>query len=165
MKHLWKPELFVSALLAAALSPAGANAQAQAQTPVRTYAGYAADVPFKFTVGHRKFNAGNYKFVVLGPGLLAFLNTKTREVVHLITRDTPAATIPESTRLVFTVPKKGYSSLTSVLLEGHAQGLEIIGEEIAIPQNPQPSVESLMPGDFFAQPGLRHVAPRRWDRP
>ncbi len=152
MKHLWKTKLFVSALLAAALAPAGANAQAQAQTGARTYAGYEVDVPFKFAVGHRKFNAGNYKFVVLGPGLLAVLNTKTHAVVRLITRDMQAAKVPETTRLVFTIPKKGYSSLTSIVLEGHARGLEIVGEEIAIPQNPPPLVEPPMPGDFFASP-------------
>lgn len=162
MKFLSKPKLSLSVLLAAALAPAGANAQAQPPAGARTYPGFAADVPFKFTVGHRKFNAGSYKFAVLGPGLLAFLNTKTREVVHLITRDTHPAEVPDTTRLVFTVPKKGDASLTSILLEGHAQGLEIMGEEIAIPQNPQPFVEPLMPGDFFARPPkLRYAGPRQ----
>ncbi len=159
MTHSWKLQLFALILLFAALAPAGAHAQAQAQPDARTYPSFAINVPFKFTVGQRTFNAGTYQFVVLGPGLLAVLNTKTRVVVHLITRDTQQAAAPATTRLVFTIPDKGYSKLTSILLERRAQGLQIVGEEIAMRQNPR-SAEPMIPLELFL-PQARLPIPRQ----
>ncbi len=156
----WKPHVFALILLTSALAPAGAYAQEEAKPDARTYPAFTVNVPFKFTLGERTFNAGNYQFVVLGPGLLAVLNTKTRVVVHLITRDTQPAEVPASTRLIFTSPGKGYSKLTSILLERHPRGLEIVGEEIAMRQAPPRSPDPLIPLDLFF-PQARSPLPKQ----
>jgi hypothetical protein len=105
------------------------------------------NVPFKFTVDERTFNAGQYKFVVLGPGLLGVLNTKTREAVHLITRDLQLPQVALATHVTFTKSGKR-RRLTSILLGARAQSLQIVGEEMSAPQS-APQVGPLIPLDLF----------------
>jgi hypothetical protein len=130
------------------LVSAGWEAQASAQSAARTYPVVTAHIPFQFAVGRRKFKSGNYQFVVLGPGLLAVLNTKTRGFVRFTTRDAQLIEVPATTRLNFTNSGKRYRQLTSMLLEGHARGLEIVGEEAAVRQNP-PWAAPPMPVELF----------------
>ena len=158
MKQLSKLNVYAVVLLAALFAPPGASAQAQPQAQARTYLTIAVDVPFKFAVGRRTFAAGNYKFVVLGPGLLAVENTKTRDAVRLITRDAQLAEEPGSTRAVFTVDGKGYSHLTSLVVEGQTLGLQIVGEEVAIRRDP-PQFQPLPPLELFS-PQPRVFMPR-----
>jgi len=124
-----------------------AEAKAPVQTDARHYLVLTVNVPFKFTVDKRTFNAGQYEFVVLGPGLLGVLNTKTREAVHLITRDLRLPEAVPATHVTFTKSGKG-RRLTSILLGGRAQSLQIIGEEMSVPQSP-PQVVPLIPLDLF----------------
>jgi hypothetical protein len=138
MKHSWKSQVLVFSLTAILL--AGAAAQDQPQSHERTYPTFAVDVPFKFNVGHRTFNAGRYQFILLGPGLLALCDLqKKRMIATLLTRQMQTATVPAATKVVFTNDQK-YARLTSILLEHQAQGLEVLGEEVAIRQNPAAAV-------------------------
>lgn len=123
--------------LLAALLPVGAAAQDQPQAHGRTYTAFNFDVPFKFSVGERTFHAGIYQFIVLGPGLLALGDLqKKRIVATLVTRPMQTAEVPSATKLVF-ASKKGDARLTS-LLQHEGQSLEILGEEVAMRQNPSP---------------------------
>jgi hypothetical protein len=149
MKQLSKLNVYAVVLLAALFAPPRASAQAQPQAQARTYLTISVDVPFKFAAGRRTFAAGSYKFVVLGPGLLAVQNTKTRDAVRLITHDAQLEEVPGSTRAVFTIDGKGYSHLTSIVLEGHTLGLQIVGEEMAIRREP-PQFEPLFPVELFS---------------
>jgi hypothetical protein len=135
MKHSWKSQILLFPL-AALLLGAGAVAQDQPQTHERTYPAFTVDVPFKFTVGQRIFEAGNYQFILLGPGLLAVgdLNKK-RMVATLLTRQMQTPETPSATKLVFTNDRK-YARLTSILLDHHTQSLEVLGEEVAMRQSP-----------------------------
>lgn len=153
MTRSWKSILFAIILLAAAVPPPAA----QAQTQTRTYPAFGVDIPFKFAVGPHTFSPGNYQFAVLGPALLAVVNTKTRVVVRLLTRDAPAGEATTTTGVIFTKDKKGRAHMTSVRLEGHARGLQIIGEEVAMRQNPpqfQPQIpmELFVPRELLPQP-------------
>lgn len=148
MTYAPKAKLLWMILLAAMLAPPGSEAQATPQTEARRYLVLTVTVPFPFTVGQRTFNAGHYKFVVLGPGLLGVLNTKTRQSAHLITRDLELAEVPATTRLNFTNSGKDYRRLTSILLERRPQALQIVGEETAVGQNPL-QVEPLIPLELF----------------
>jgi hypothetical protein len=143
MLHSWKSQVFVFPL--AALLLAGALAQDQPKARERTYPTFAVDVPFKFNVGHRTFDAGNYQFILLGPGLLALGDLhKKRIVATLLTRQVQTSAVPTATKAVFTNDQK-YARLTSILLEHQAQGLEVLGEEVAIRQNPSAALpRSLM---------------------
>ena len=141
--------LFALCLMLDAASAAQGLAEAKApvQTDARRYLVLMVNVPFKFTVDKRTFNAGQYKFAVLGPGLLGVLNTKTREAVHLITRDLRLPEAVPATHVTFTKSGKG-RRLTSILLGGRAQSLQIIGEEMSVPESP-PQVVPLIPLDLF----------------
>lgn len=135
MKHSWKSQILVIPL-AALLLGAGAAAQDLPQAHERTYPTFAVDVPFKFTVAQRTFEAGNYQFIVLGPGLMAVGDLhKKRMVATLLTRQMQTTAVPAATKLVFTIDKK-YARLTSILLEHSTQSLEVLGEEVAMRRNP-----------------------------
>jgi hypothetical protein len=56
-------------------------------------------------------------------------------VATLLTRQMQTPAVPAATKLVFT-NDQGNARLTSILLEHQAQGLEVLGEEVAIRQNP-----------------------------
>jgi hypothetical protein len=134
MKHSWKSQILVFPL--AALLLAGAAAQDQPQPHERTYPTFSVNVPFKFIVGQRTFNAGAYQFIILGPGLLALCDVqKKRKVATLLTRQMQATATPSATKLVFTNDSR-YARLTSILLERSVQGLEVLGEEVAIRHSP-----------------------------
>jgi hypothetical protein len=138
MSHSWKSQILL--FLLAALLPAGAAAQDQPQAHGRTYTAFSLDVPFKFSVGQRTFHAGSYQLIVLGPGLLALGDLqKKRIVATLLTRPMQTAEVPSTTKLIFT-RKKGCLRLTSLLVEREGQSMEILGEEVAMPQNPPPAV-------------------------
>jgi hypothetical protein len=138
-------------------APGGWEAQASTQTEARRYLVLTVTVPFQFAVGQRTFNAGHYKFVVLGPGLLGVLNIKTRQAVHLIIRDLQQAEVPANTQLIFTNERKRHR-LTSILLGRRPQGLQIVGEETAVVQKP-PQVEPLIPLELFPRGKLPLQAP------
>ena len=143
MKHSWKSQILLFPL-AALLLGAGAAAQDQPQTHERSYPAFAVDVPFKFIVGQRIFQAGNYQFILLGPGLLAVRDLKKKRMVAtLLTRQMQTPETPSTTKLVFTNDRK-YARLTSILLDHHTQSLEVLGEEVAMRQSPsQPLPRSL----------------------
>jgi hypothetical protein len=149
MKHSWKLRIVVFPL-AALLLGAGAAAQDQPQAHERTYPTFAVNVPFKFTVGQRTFAAGNYQFILLGPGLLAVGDLhKKRMVATLFTRQMQTTAVPAATKLVFTIDRK-YARLTSILLEHYTESLEILGEEVAMRQNPsQPLPQSMWDWETF----------------
>jgi hypothetical protein len=156
MKHSWKSQVLVFSL--AALLLAGAAAQDQPQAHERTYPTFAVAVPFKFSVGQRTFHAGRYQFILLGPGLLALCDLeKKRMVATLLTRPMQTTTVPTATKAVFTNDRK-YVRLTSILLEHQAQGLEVLGEEVAIRQSPSAAVpRSLL--DLWMQPPSHTLHP------
>jgi hypothetical protein len=156
MLHSWKSQVFVFPL--AALLLAGALAQDQPQARERTYPTFAVDVPFKFNVGHRTFDAGRYQFILLGPGLLALGDLhKKRLVATLLTRQLQTTAVPAATKLVFTNDQK-YARLTSILLEHQSHGLEVLGEEVAIRQNPSAAMpRSLM--DLWMLPSTQTLRP------
>jgi hypothetical protein len=74
-----------------------------------------------------------------------------------------AAAVPAATKLVFTNDDKGNSRLALILLESNAQGLEVLGEEVAMRQNPPASSlpPSLIQMELFQLRGKMPVpAPR-----
>jgi len=157
MKYAWKGKLRRVILLAAILGPAGWEAQAPAQTEARRYLVLTVSVPFQFMAGQRTFNPGQYKFVILGPGLLGVLNTKTRQAVHLVTRDLQLAEAPANTHLVFKDEGRVHR-LSSILLMDRAQSREVLGEEISVGQNPlQP--DPLIPLELYPRGKLTLRAP------
>jgi hypothetical protein len=132
------------ALLAAALLACQPGASAQA----RTYDALKADVPFKFNIGNRTFKPGQYHFVIVGAGLMAVRDARLRVVASLITRLVDADTPSAPGRLVFETEKKRHR-LARILMEDHAQSLEILGEQVGLRSAPQPSVWSMPPDSSF----------------
>jgi len=138
MKFLRHIALFVATL--AALIPATAQA--------RTYEVLTVDVPFKFNIASRTFQAGQYQFVLAGPGLLALRDSNGHFVASIVTRSVDTGTPAPASKLVFDNRKKN-SQLTRIVLENRSEALEIMGEQLAIQQAPFPatvvSPELIMP--------------------
>lgn len=128
--------LFIAALAFLLLSPA-----AQA----RSYDVFAADVPFSFNVGDRTFRPGHYEFIVAGPGLVAMRDGQKEVVGSFVTRAINANTPAPSSKLVFVNAKK-HQQLTQIWLENRPEGIQILGEQLAIrsapPAQPQPAIIS-----------------------
>jgi hypothetical protein len=129
--HSWK-SIVTLILLVALLAPAAVQA--------RAYQTFTAEVPFEFTVGDHKFKPGTYTFVILGPGLVAVENAKKRVLTTLVTRDirTPDGSSSAAPHVFFD-KQKGRLHLASLWMGDSAKGLEIVGEQVAIPQSHAPS--------------------------
>jgi hypothetical protein len=118
--------VFVAALAFLLFSPA-----AQA----RSYDVFTADVPFKFNVGDRTFRPGHYEFIFAGPGLVAMRDSQKEVVGSFVTRAISARTPAPSSKLVFVNAKK-HQQLSQIWLENRAEGVQIVGEELAIRSAP-----------------------------
>jgi hypothetical protein len=122
----------------------------------RTYDVVTASVPFKFNIGDRAFRAGRYEFILVGPGLLALRDTRTTHIVaSLVTRDVEIEAPLPTSKLIFHLQKKR-QYLTQIWIEKHNQIVEIMGEELAIRQAPQPQAIPLEALSFSG----RHDTPR-----
>jgi hypothetical protein len=130
----WK-SIIVLSLLVALLAPAAVQA--------RSYQTFTADVPFEFTIGDRKFKPGTYTFVILGPGLMAVEDKKKHVLTTLITRDIRSAETASSPHIFFD-KQKGVNHLDSIWMGNGPQGLQVVGEQVAIRQN-QPPAPLLLP--------------------
>ena len=118
-------------LIVALLAPIAALA--------RSYPTFTADVPFEFTIGERKFKPGTYTFVILGPGLVALEDGKKHVLTTLITRDIRTAdSSPSASPHMFFDKQKGRLHLASLWMGNSAQGLEIVGEQVAMRENQLP---------------------------
>jgi hypothetical protein len=124
--HSWKS--FVT-LLVALLAPVVALA--------RAYQTFTVDVPFEFNIGDRKFKPGTYIFVILGPGLMAMENGKQQVITTLLTRDLRGADAAAQPHVYFDRKNK-HNRLASIWMGNSTQGLEIVGEEVAMRQSPAP---------------------------
>lgn len=142
--HSWK-SIIALTLLITLIVPFIAQA--------RTYQGYSVDVPFAFNIGDRKFKAGTYVFVILGPGLMAVQDSKKHLVTTLLTRDTQSEeeAKPGTPHLRFSI-KKGRSHLVSIWMGNGPQGLEILGEEVAMQQTQPPPLIRLPHDPLSPQP-------------
>jgi hypothetical protein len=133
--YSWK-SIVALILLVALLAPVAAHP--------RAYQTYTVNVPFEFTSGARKFKAGTYIFVILGPGLVAVEDAKKHVLTILITRDirtADAASFPH----VFFDQQKGHAHLASIWMGNGPQGLEVVGEQVAMRQNQPPPPLLLLP--------------------
>src|SRR5215469_2760454 len=74
----------------------------------RRYPEFKANVSFEFSLGKRIFPAGNYSFIVLGPGLLAVRDPQGRIPAIFMTRPvrSPEGTPP--VQLVFRKRKQHF---------------------------------------------------------
>jgi hypothetical protein len=152
MKSFQHSTLLLLSVLASLL-PAAAQA--------RTYQVIAADVPFKFAAGERTFRPGHYEFILVGTGLMAIRDFHQHVVASLVTRSSEEAKPSPSTRLVFDRSKKK-ARLEKMYLEGRAQVLEVVGEQLAMRSTPPPA-PPLPVGLSFSQPtdGCRVSTARR----
>jgi len=133
-----------SALLAMSLAVFFLPSAAQA----RTYDVVTATVPFKFNIGDRAFRPGCYQFILIGPGLLALRDTHTTHIVaSLVTRTVETEAPLPTSKLVFHLQKKR-QHLTQIWIEKHNQIVEIMGEELAMRQAPQPQAIPLQALSF-----------------
>jgi hypothetical protein len=122
----------------------------------RTYEVVTASVPFTFNIGGREFRPGRYQFILVGPGLLALRDTSTTHIVaSLVTRVVEAEGPLPTSKLVFHREKKR-QHLTQIWIEKHNQVIEVLGEELAMRQLPQPQVIPLEALSFTG----RQDAPR-----
>jgi hypothetical protein len=126
MKFLLHSTL-LTALVVAPLLPLSGQA--------RTYETLTAQVPFKFNVGDRTFRAGQYQFILVGPGLLAIRDAKKHIIAALITRSVETSGPAASTRLVFDM-KKPHARLAQISLENRSQVLEVLGEQRGMLSSP-----------------------------
>jgi hypothetical protein len=129
-----------------------------ARAESRQYQFVEASVPFKFTVGDRKFRPGNYQLVFLGPGLVALRDGRTRVVAATImTRELPGAQADPaaaSFRLVFKKDKKSLR-LAEIWTGSDKPGLQVLGEETATRQNRNLGPPVIIPGSSFRSPVMR----------
>jgi hypothetical protein len=119
----------------------------------RTYLAFDANVPFSFHVGDRKFQAGDYEFVVAGPGLMVMRDGKKRALTTLFTRDLRAEDRPGPPRLVFE-KEKGRTRLVSIWTEKGIQGFGILREQVSMPRLPpsHPELELRLPANTLRAP-------------
>jgi hypothetical protein len=131
--HSWKS---IVTLLVALLAPVVALA--------RAYQTFTVDVPFEFNIGDRKFKPGTYIFVVLGPGLMAMENGKRHVITTLITRDLRGTDADAPPHMYFERKDK-HNRLASIWIGNSTQGLQIVGEEVAMRQSQAPLPEVWIP--------------------
>ena len=139
----WKA-IVVLSLLVALLAPAAVQA--------RSYQTFTADVPFEFTIGDRKFKPGTYTFVILGPGLMVVEDAKKHALTTLVTRDVRSEDTTSPPHIFFD-KQKGHNHLASIWMGNGPQGLQIVGEQVAIRQGQPPAPLILLPqGPLFNRP-------------
>jgi len=117
-----------------------------------TYPVLVAKVPFKFSMGKRVFNPGEYHFAVIGVGLLAVLDSHKHLLGVFLTRSAQTPSPGKSGQLFFQKGKQ-QAELTRISLDGNEQ--EILGEEPAGHQNRKESI----PVETFSDTG-NIVVPR-----
>ncbi len=148
MKHLLQSAL-LAACIGAMLLPAAAQHH--------TYDVLTADVPFRFSVGHRTFRPGHYQFIFVGAGLLALRDSRGHIVARIVARPVESPVAPATSKLVFRHRNK-HSRLAQIWIENRTQVLEIVGEDLALVQSPPHSTPSV-PIDPFSL-NERRDAPR-----
>ena len=100
----------------------------------RAYQTFTVDVPFEFNIGDRKFKPGTYIFVIVGTGLMALENAKKHALATLITRDIQSAASSSPSPHLSFERRKGHTHLVSLWMTDGKQGLEIVGEQVAMRQ-------------------------------
>lgn len=141
MKSVLQAALF-AALLSAVLLPTVAQA--------RTYECFSVDVPFRFYVGNRTFSPGHYEIILAGPGLVALRDAKAHDVASLVTRSIESGEPASESKLVFKTQKK-HQLLAQIYIASRSQVLEVMGEELAIRN--QPPAPPAFPPDAFSFSG------------
>jgi len=92
-----------------------------------------ADVPFKFKIGERSFRPGSYELIAAGTSLMALRDARSHVVASLIIRPVDSGAVATATKLVFRNQKK-HLYLSQIKFQDRTQVLEIVGEQLAIPQ-------------------------------
>ena len=92
-----------------------------------------ADVPFKFKIGERLFRPGSYELITYGTNLMAVKDARSHFIASLVVRLMDSTTAAPATKLVFNRHKK-YLYLSQISFRDRTQRLEIVGEQLAIPQ-------------------------------
>lgn len=144
----WRSSLSLFLLAFVLMHAAGAQ--------TRTYLAFESNVPFSFSVGDRKFHAGNYQFLVVGAGLMAMRDGHGNMLTTLLTRDLRGEERSGSQpRLVFE-KSKNHTRLTSIWMAKGIQGFEILREEVAsrpiAPQQPEDLMLNLPVGANLRAP-------------
>ena len=117
----------------------------------RSHEGFTTDVPFKFNVGERTFRPGHYEFIFAGSGLVALRDGQKKIVASFVTRSIAAAKPASASKLVFSNRKKR-QHLIQIWIENRAEGVEIIGEELAFRSIP-PQPITVVPGGMCFSSG------------
>jgi hypothetical protein len=152
------------AVLAMAATLAGAQTHPATYTNKRsagTYEVLTTNVPFKFKVGARTFQPGQYQFILAGPCRLAVRDSHKHFIASLITRAREIGGPAPATKLVFDTPKKHSARLDQIWIENRSQVLDVLGEEVAMRQPSPVPVPMLLPevNSLFerrAAPGLKN---------
>lgn len=150
MKGLLQSTFLALALVAALLLPA------TAQSP--SHIAVQAEVPFKFNIGERSFRPGSYELLSTGTNLMALRDGRSRVVASLITRPLESGAVAADTKLVFHYWKK-HLYLSQIKFQDRSQILEIMGEELAIPQTRPPetaTTDVLLFSDRKSGAGMKH---------
>jgi hypothetical protein len=127
----------------------------------RSYEVLSTNVPFKFQVGERTFNPGEYDFIVVGPGLLAMRDSQHQVVASLNTRARTFLQQAPVSKLVFDSSKKD-SRLIQIWIASRSQVLDVVKEETATrPATAAPTSNAFEPGFGFlmerpSAPGFKH---------
>ena len=153
--------LLQSAFLALLLPASWLPATAQARPHVMVQ----ADVPFKFKIGERSFRPGSYEFLSTGTNMMALRDGRSRVVASLVTRPIDSGAVAPSTKLVFRNWKK-HLYLSQIKFQDRSQILEILGEELAIPQTRPPETttnEILLFSDRKSGYGMKRYRERERD--
>ena len=128
----------------------------QAAAQQRTYKFVNVGVPFKFNVGKRSFRPGQYQFLFVGTNLMVLRDARARVVASLVTRNVQTEAPALSTSVVFRHGKKNLY-LAQIKFQDNSELLEILGEELAIPQPAPPPASVSQPAFSF---GDRREGPR-----
>lgn len=121
--HSWKNAILICVLIVAGLLPAGAQN--------RHLQSFNSEVPFEFKIGDRKFHAGYYEFVVLGPGIMAMRDRRAHVLAMLMTRQLQGQERDVAPRFIFQ-NSKGHMRLSSIWNAKGAEGYEILGEDMPV---------------------------------
>ena len=105
----------------------------------RTYQAFDTNVPFKFNIGSRTFRPGNYKFILVGPGLLSLCDEKGHIVASLMTRSVETGNLSPASKAIFRTEKK-HPRLVELRIQDRSEVLEIVGEEVTVHRALQPGL-------------------------
>lgn len=127
----------------------------------RLYDVVTSNVPFRFQIGERTFDPGEYEFIVAAPGVVAMRDSHKHIVANIATRPKTTGGLAKTPKLVFNTHTKT-AQLIQIWVNQDQPGMDVVGEEKPVgTARPAPPVNTFQPGlEFLMQrpsaPGLKH---------